>query len=941
MKTVYFFIFIICGHLLFPNWTFAQTKLTKPVVDSNSIGEWAGLSPPLISPLGHYVAYVIHQPHVGDTLLIKTISGSWRKKYPKANRCNFSGHDDKVIFERNDSLHFIALGTNESDQILAESGNYQYPEHGNGSWLAYRLKETPENLVLLNLLTGSKQQLGQAADYEFDHKGSAMILRDTTGGKASLRYLNLTTGTEEKIWTGKTGEFVGQLQFDDDGSQVFFFVQERLNNKNVNAIWYYKVGSKLALLKLKDGDPRIEKSLHLAGPLRFSSDCRWMFFNLVREKSVSSQKPNPKSSMVEVWGYRDNEIQPQQQSNEPRILQGNNSILKPDGIFWSAISTDGAHFQRVEQGDERMQTNARQLLGDFVVTCNPDSTHRADRRRFNPWPPSYYLVSLNDGSRKLIGKASLFFGQFTNSPDGKWLIYWNADKGHYFSYEIATAKVRDISVKIPYQVKDENKFDIDHIPVDGIAGWTKARWPLIYDNYDLWAVDPAGISAPHNITEGYGRKNHIKLRLFESDSKPVYAHGDSLIFSGFNVVNKYNGFLRFVVGSKSAPEGALGPYAFYRLDSQGAKDHSRDFGGMQPVKASSANYWIVQRESASEFPNYFGTSDFKNYQPLSNLQPQKSVIWLTSELITYRQQDGEMNQGILYKPENFDPKKKYPVIFLFYQMLSQLAFEFYSPGYTSDEINIPWFVSRGYLVFLPDTYIKSATKFNKPSGQWVYNSVVGAARYLTKLRFVDSEHMAIQGHSFGGYETEYLVAHSRLFAAAAESAGMSDFISSYLSLRNNDRQPVDLNYYETQQPGLFSSLWQRPDLFLASSPIINANKITTPLLLVHGREDPVVSWRQGLEMYMALRRLEKPSWMLLFDKGSHGTYLEQDSKDYTIRLTQFFDHYLKGYPPPIWMTKGVPAKMKGIETGYELDPNGSCGPTCPICRKKDYRTYYQ
>ncbi len=78
---------------------------------------------------------------------------------------------------------------------------------------------------------------------------------------------------------------------------------------------------------------------------------------------------------------------------------------------------------------------------------------------------------------------------------------------------------------------------------------------------------------------------------------------------------------------------------------------------------------------------------------------------------------------------------------------------------------------------------------------------------------------------------------------------------------------------------------------------------------------------QGVEMFLALRRLGKKVWMLQYDNGDHGVN-GKDAEDYTIRFTQFFDHYLKGAPAPRWMTEGIPANLKGIETGYEPDISG-------------------
>jgi len=276
--------------------------------------------------------------------------------------------------------------------------------------------------------------------------------------------------------------------------------------------------------------------------------------------------------------------------------------------------------------------------------------------------------------------------------------------------------------------------------------------------------------------------------------------------------------------------------------------------------------------------------------------------------------DGKISKGILYKPENFDPSKKYPLLLTYYEQRSDELYHYQPLEATGDAINIPWFVSRGYLVFVPDIHYRPGH-----TGESALNSVVAAARFLSKKPWVDGKRLGIQGHSFGGFETNYLVTHTVLFAAAAEAAGVSDMISGYDDFTGNGKSKQFNS--EMGQYRIRSNLWERPDLYLENSPVLKANLVTTPLLLMNNKNDGSVSWRQGLEFFTALRRLGKRAWLLQYDEGEH-VVSGKDAMDYTIRLTQFFDHYLKGAPPPKWMTVGVPASRKGIDTGLELDLSG-------------------
>ncbi len=442
---------------------------------------------------------------------------------------------------------------------------------------------------------------------------------------------------------------------------------------------------------------------------------------------------------------------------------------------------------------------------------------------------------------------------------------------------------------------------------------------LVYDEFDIWRLDLSGKLPPINITNRYGRHHHTKLRLADYDrsDKTGIPSETTLLLKSFNTENKYNGFYRVNINARIDPELlTMGPWT---MDHTGTgvfmPTNSHDFNiGMPPVKTGKG--WIVRRSTATEAPNYYLTdNNFKTYKPLTEINPQSGYNWLTTELINYRQLDGQMSQGVLYKPEDFDPQKKYPLILNYYQKLSHRLYEYPIPELSSNEINIPWFVSRGYLVFTTDMNYQGLGKM----GEITLNAVEGAAICLSKFPYVDSMRMGINGHSQGGAETNYLVTHTHMFAAAISgSAGHNgaDLISTAFSfLVSSDGTVLD----RCENDDMGASLWERPDLWIENSPIFCANQVTTPLLMLNNKKDDM--WVHNLELFIALRRLGKKVWMLQYDKGNHSLH-GKDPEDFTKRIQQFFDHYLKGALAPKWMTEGVPAKLKGIETGLELDHSG-------------------
>jgi dipeptidyl aminopeptidase/acylaminoacyl peptidase len=356
---------------------------------------------------------------------------------------------------------------------------------------------------------------------------------------------------------------------------------------------------------------------------------------------------------------------------------------------------------------------------------------------------------------------------------------------------------------------------------------------------------------------------------------------------------------------------------------------------MQPLKAADADTWIVKKQSATEAPNYFLTHNFKNYSPLTN-QQQKGYNGVTTELHSFKQLDGTVSQGVLYKPENFDPHKKYPVIISFYDFLSDQLYLYPTPEYLVCPLidsDPAWMASHGYFVFTPDIY------FTKDKyGPSTVNTIDGAAKYLSQLPYIDTKHMAACGHSNSGRFGYYLFTHSKSFAAMSLGSGFggTDILSIALSIGGgkpgfDGDGESNLEWAETGAHGAsLGSIWQNKQSWIDHIATLQADKATSPLLLFHNKKDGD-DVMLAVQLFTALRRLNKKSWWLQYDNGYH-TVGKLDAKDFTIRYTQYFDHYLKNAPAPMWMTQGIPYQYKAIESRYELDAQGNCGKDCPICK---------
>ena len=266
--------------------------------------------------------------------------------------------------------------------------------------------------------------------------------------------------------------------------------------------------------------------------------------------------------------------------------------------------------------------------------------------------------------------------------------------------------------------------------------------------------------------------------------------------------------------------------------------------------------------------------------------------------------------GLLYKPENFDPQKKYPLMVYFYEKNSNDIHDHFAPAAFGSTINYSLYTSNNYLVFVPDIVYRIGYP-----GESAKNCILPGVTSLITKGFVDAKHIGVQGHSWGGYQTAYLITHTNIFAAAEAGAPVVNMISAYGGIRWGTGLSRMFQYEKTQTR-LGGSLWEKPMLYIENSPIFLADKVQTPLLMMHNDADGAVPWYQGIEMYMAMRRLNKPVWLLNYNGQDHNLRQRQDKIDLSIRMKQFFDHYLKGEAIPPWMKIGVPAIEKGITKGY-------------------------
>jgi dipeptidyl aminopeptidase/acylaminoacyl peptidase len=752
------------------------------------------------------------------------------------------------------------------------------------------------DLVIRNTLNGKTKTIKLVSEYYFDKKGNNLLIETTKNSKDSnsKAMVLLYNVAAEKIDTVlKGGNDFKNYAFDEDGRQLAFVAERDSNTKALQKfykLWYYTPGQDSAKLIAEKntvgmviGTTISENTL-----LQFSKDGKKLFFGTAAIKAPKDTTlVDFELARLDVWHYNDDYLQPQQLKQlEQELRRSYTAVIRPgEDKIVQLGAADAERIMLVDEGN-----------ADYVLGIS-NKGNRIPAQWEGRTKQTAYIINTADGRRATVFTGELGFAQA--SPKGKYITWYNPVQKNYFAYNVANGSTKNISAKIKEPLFDTENDVPDFPSAAGTTGWTaNDEYFLINDEYDIWQVQPDGIGDPKNITNGYGRKNKTSFNYIRLDPEKRFIDTDeTILLNSFNKETKYQGFYTKKINEVSNPSIIMSA--------------PNSFNG--PIKAKKASQYIIQKADISKSELYT-TADLKELTQLTDIaSQQKDYNWLTAELVKWKMLDGKMSEGLLYKPENFDPKKKYPVIFYFYERDADGLYGYRAPAPSASTVNVPYFVSNEYLIFDPNIYYK-----NGEPGQSAYNSVVSAARYLSKMPWVDSTRMAIQGQSWGGYQVAYLVTKTNMFRAAGAGAPVSNMTSAYGGIRWGSGLNRQFQYEHTQSR-IGATLWQRPDLYLKNSPLFSADKVNTPLLLMHNDADGAVPWYQGIEYFTALRRLNKKVWMLQYNAEDHNLVERRNRKDLSVRLAQFFDYWLKDAKPAKWIVDGVPATQKGIDWGLKVE----------------------
>lgn len=895
-----------------------STYAQKKSLDHDVYEIWNSISDREISRDGQWSFYE-YGPEKGDgTLDVKSLVNGAFYGIPRGNEAEFTHDSQYVIYlitPQEDTLRAAREADLDEDDMPKDTlgvldlgtGAMHHTGHIRSfkipsdftNVVAYLSEKTDADssgkgttLYVRDLATGDTTSFAHVQDYLLSPNGAHLVY--TYEGKDSLDTglirIDLFSSAMDTLLSG--GGDYEHLTFDEAGNQLAFLssLEGVAMDPAEFALYYWQSDADTVRMVADASSEALPEGWWISPHEEpsFSESGDRLYFGTA-PKPPAEKEEEEENPVLDIWNWRDPLLQPMQLVNAER---------EKERAYLAVLHLDTD--QIVQLAREEIPNVSVGSDGDANIALGWSNLPYQQQISWDS-PRAYdaYVVNVADGTGRQVLEGIQYIPSL--SPDAHYITWWDRNELNWMALSTDGGPPVNLTVSVDQPVHNEiHDWPFAPNPY-GRAGWSAGdREFLFYDRYDIWAVNPNDLSAPRNVTGGSGREQNLQFRYVELDPEEAFVP-DDLMLTAFDMDTKASGFYRVEINAEVDPEELI------MMD--------RRFGSLD--KAENADRLLFTRESFIESTDLWtGSLDLSDMKRVSHLNPQQSdYLWGTSELVQWTSLDGIPLTGMLFKPDGFDASKQYPMMVYFYEKMSNGLHQYRPPTTARSSISFSFYVSRGYVVFVPDIPYKVGYP-----GESALNAVVPGVTMLINHGFVDPDRVGVQGHSWGGYQIAYMITESDLFAAAEAGAPVVNMTSAYGGIRWASGMSRMFQYERTQSR-IGGSLWETPLRYLDNSPLFQADKVKTPVLILHNDDDGAVPWYQGIEFFVALRRLEKPVWMLNYNGEGHGLSKYPNKRDFAIRMQQFFDHYLMDAPAPVWMTEGVPAVMKGQTLGLEPAEN--------------------
>ena len=753
-----------------------------------------------------------------------------------------------------------------------------------------RRRRDGTTLVIRDLATATETRIESVASYGLTRKDKWLYAHISTrrdDPKVDCGLFALPPAGGERIaLLGGVAEFSGFASSDDGASLAFTSNKDDFASKQPKSdIYLWDGTASPAQRVVHAGTPGLPAGKLLsASGLGFSRDGRVLTFTVQAPPAPEPTPILPEEKVnLDLWHHQDGLLQTQQ-------AKGGASRRNP---AWTCVlhRDDG---RVVVLGDDKLP-RARLITPDGSRAVVTDDAPYEQLVSWDSRHYDVYLVNTVDGSRTKV--AEKLRNSPTNSPQGRYLVWFGVDYAwHVLDVQTATTRAVTTGLGVDFQRSDDDHPHPD--PAHGLAGWTAGdQEMLVYDEFDVWKVAPATGQAVC-VTDGFGRANKVRLRIQpmrlddSDDDEDRFAVPETIWLSAVDTETMAEGYFVDSLAQVGRPRRLF--MAEKRVTAL--------------AKAEKADRLFFTVQTFAEYPDVWTSGmDFATPRRLTDANPQQRDIRSgRAELVRWNSADGRPVKGILIKPDGFDPSRKYPMLVYFYERSSQNLHSYVAPA-PGTSPNAAFYVSNDYLWFLPDIHYEVGYP-----GESCVKCVVSGVQHLLAQGFVDPAGIGAAGHSWGGYQTAFLVTRTNIFAAVESGAPVSNMISAYGGIRYSSGMSRQFQYEQTQSR-IGGTPWQYPLRYWENSPIFFADKVRTPVLLLHNDQDGAVPWTQGIEYFTALRRLGREVYLFNYNGEDHGLRKRPNTKDWSRRMAEYFDHHLRGQPMPAWMQTGVPYAERDAE----------------------------
>ncbi len=933
MKIFTALLFLLATHTLY-----CQDK--KPI-DYTVYDDWNNIGSIQQSKNGELVIYEV-SPYDGDGNLIihQPYSGN-KKTIQRGKNASITSSGTAVVFHivpQEDTIRQLKLDkvkkdkfpkdtlaiywtTGDSTRIYPHIKSYQLKKET--PWIAFLSEEDerepcPEpkrkcrlfkkknavcenkptsgtTLYALNTETGLTHKFHGVTDYKLSDKTHALTYTHSLKGEAdtlSVHLVDLTATSDKVILDNQLA--TEKLTFDTNGEQLSFLSSTDTNKAKNYALYYWKIGNSAARLIIDSTTVGMPNGYTISAneTPSFSWDGTKLYVGtaaIVKQAEEDTLLDSEKAK-VDIWGGEDLRIQPQQLSER---RSDKNQTYK------AVYFTDNEAFVQLENDTITATRTMNHGNANFALSYNATPYQKSMTWDY-PWKRDVYYTNLETGKHELIKTGQAY--RTSLAPSGDYFVWYSGIDSAWFSKKMSGGE----EVNLTENIHDLFSADANGYPIitnsEGTTGWTiidEKEYYVVYSTNDIWLC-PQDASKNKTLTNNKGTATSTTLRLQRFDYDSLYFTIENALVHGVDSLTKNERYYHISSVGNS-----------YKLDKVIESPHRFIFID----KAEDSERILFRRSNFTTYPDLEASNLlFESPKKLTDVNPQQADYnWGTVEMVEWNSFEGIPLRGLLYKPEDFDSTASYPMIVYFYETYTENIHTYYAPRPTASIIYPTEYASNGYIIFIPDIRYEAGYPARS-----AYDCIVSGTDYLTdKYNWIDTNRLGLQGQSWGGYQTAQLITMTKKYRAAMAGAPVSNMFSAYGGIRWNSGLSR-MFQYERGQSRIGYTIWEKPELYIENSPIFGLPNVSTPLLIMHNDGDGSVPWYQGIELYMGLRRLNQPVWLLNYNEDEHNLMRTANRRDLSRRMRQFFDYYLLGTAIPLWMEEGVPATEKGENKGLEL-----------------------